>query len=55
MGLKYFTVAFSKTLYFYSQKKCHITAKWHITAKIQKTEFDKYSTSLVSAFSITSI
>ena len=49
MGLKHFTVAFSKTLYFYSQKKCHITAK------IQKTEFDKYSTSLVSAFSITSI
>ena len=48
MGLKYsidFTVAFSKSLSFCSQKKCHdllgISEKVHITAKFQKTEFDK--------------
>ena len=53
-----FTVAFSKSLFFYSHKKCHrlsgISDKVHITAKFQKTEFDKYATSRVSTFSITS-
>ena len=41
-----------------SHKKCHsipkISEKAHITAKFQKTEFDKYATSAV-AFSITTI
>ena len=61
MSLKYsidFTVVFSKSLYLYSHKKCHslpgISEKGHNTAKLQKTEFDKYSTSGVIAFSITS-
>ena len=53
------TVAFSKSLFFYSHKKCHslpgISDNMHITAKFQKTEFDKYATSGVSAFIITSI
>ena len=57
MGLKYsvdFTVAFSKSLFFYSHKKYHslseISEKVHITAKFQKA-----ATSGVSASSITSI
>ena len=52
----YFIVAFSKTLHFYSYKKCHglmgIFEKVHITAKFQKTEFDKYANSGVIAFSV---
>ena len=62
MGLKYyidFTVALSKSLYFYSRKKCHsltgISEKAHVTAEFQETEFDTYDTSRVSALSITSI
>ena len=62
MGLKYsihFTVAFSRSLYFYSQNKCHnlpgTSEKVHITAKFQKTEFDKYATGGVSALGITSV
>ena len=62
MGFKYsvdFTVAFSESLFFYSHKKCNslpgISDNMHITAKFQKTEFDKYAASWVSAFSITSI
>ena len=62
MGLKYsayFTVAFSKRLYFSSQKKCYsllgISEKVHITAEFQRTGFDKNTTSRVSAFSFTSI
>ena len=50
MGSKYsidFTVAFSESLFFYSHKKSHslprISEKVHITAKFQKTEFDKYA------------
>ena len=61
MSLKYsidFTVAFSKSLYLYSCKKYHslprISKKAHITAKLQKAEFDKYATSRVIALSITS-
>ena len=54
----YFIVAFSKTLHFYSYKKCHglmgIFEKVHITAKFQKTEFDEYATSGVIAFSVAS-
>ena len=52
MGFKYsvdFTVAFSKSLFFYSHKKCNslpgISDNMHITAKFQKTEFDKYAAS----------
>ena len=59
MGLKYsidFIVAISKILYFYSLKKCdslpRIFEKVHITAKIQKTQFDKYATGRVRAFCI---
>ena len=59
MDLKYymdFTVATSESLYFYSRKKCHslpgISEKVHITEKLQKTQFDKYATRGVSAFSI---
>ena len=62
MGLKYyidFTVALSKSLYFYSRKKCRsltgISEKAHVTAEFQETEFDTYDTSRVSALSITSI
>ena len=62
MCLKYsinFTIAFSKSLCFSSHKKCHnlpeISEKVQITARFQKTEFDKYATSRVSAFSLTSI
>ena len=62
MGLKYpinFTVAFFKSLYFYSLKKCHsvrkISEKVHIETKLLKTEFDKYDNSRISAFCITSI
>ena len=62
MGLRYslgFTVAFSKILYFCSHKKCHslpgISEKENITEKFRKSEFDKYGTSGVSAFSITFI
>ena len=61
MSLKYsvdFTVVFSKSLYLYSHKKCNsllrISHKVHIAAKLQKTEFDKYATSGVIAFSNTS-
>ena len=61
MGLKYstdFTVAFSKSLYFYSHKKCHslprVSKKVDITTKFQKTELDKYAASGVAVFSITS-
>ena len=54
-----FTVAFSKSLFFYSHKKCNslsgISEKMYITAKFQKTEFDIYATSRGSTFSITSI
>ena len=60
MNLKYsisFTTAFSRSLYFYSHEKYHslpgISEKIHITAKLQKTEFDKYATSGVIAFSTT--
>ena len=59
MCLKYsinFTIAFSKSLKLY---QCHnlpgISEKVQITARFQKTEFDKYATSRVSAFSLTSI
>ena len=59
MGLKNFidfTVAFSESLCFYSHKKCHslpgISEKVPIKAKFQKTEFDKYATSGISACSI---
>ena len=62
MGFKYsigFTVAFSKSLLYYSHKKCHslsgISEKVHIKAKFHKTEFDKHGTSGVSAFSLTTI
>ena len=62
MGLNYyidFTVAFSKSLYFYSHEKCHslpaISEKVHIKAEFQKTQFDKYDSSGVSDFSVTSI
>ena len=62
MGLKYsieFAVVFYKSRYFYSHIKCHsllgISEKVYIKAKFWKTEFDKYATSGVSAFSITSI
>ena len=62
MGLKYsidFTVASSGSLSFYGYKNCHslpgISEKVHITAKFQKTEFDKYATRGVGAFSMTSI
>ena len=62
MGFKYsinFTVAFCKSLFYYSRKKCHsllgISGKLHIKVKFQKTEFDKYAASGVSAFSITPI
>ena len=52
-------MGFSKSLYFYSHKKCHslpgISEEFHITAKIQKTELDKYATGRVCAFTITSI
>ena len=52
------TVAFCKCLYFFSHKKCHnflgISETVHGKAKFQKNEFDKYATSEVSAFSITS-
>ena len=55
----YFIVAFSKTLHVYSYKKYHslmgIFEKVHITAKFQKTEFDKYATSGVIAFGVASI
>ena len=62
MGCKYymeFTVAVSKSLFFYSHKKCHslsgISEKVYIIVKFQKTEFDNYATSRVSTLSITSI
>ena len=62
MGLNYstdFTFAFFLCLYFFSHKRFHslpgISEKVHIKAKFQKTELDKYDTSGVSAFSITSI
>ena len=62
MGCKYsidFAVAFSKSVYFYSHKNYHsspgVPEKVHFTVKLQKTEFDKYATGGVSAFSITSI
>ena len=46
----------SESLYFCSYKKCHSlpgkSEKMHIKAKFQKTEFDKYATSRVSAFSL---
>ena len=51
MGFKYsadFTVAFSKSVFLYNNKKCHslsrISEIVHIVAKFQKTEFDKYPT-----------
>ena len=54
-SLKYsidFTVALSKGRLFYSDKKCHslpgIPEKVHITAKFQKSEFDKHATSGVA-------
>ena len=60
MSLTYFinfTVAFSKSLYFCSNKKCHdlpgIFKNEHITAKSQKSEFEKYVTNGYTAFSIT--
>ena len=53
------TIVLTKSLYFYGHKKCHslpgISRKVYITAKFLKTEFDKYDTSWVSDFSITSI
>ena len=62
MVFKYFidfTVAFSKRLFFFSHEKCHsllgLFEKVQITAKFQKTEFDKYAIRGVSALSITSI
>ena len=62
MRLKYsidFTIVLSKSLYFYSHKKCHrlpgISEKVHITGKSQKNEFDRYATSAVRTFSIKSI
>ena len=62
LGLKYstnLTAAFFLSLYCYSHKKFHslpeIPEKVDIKIKFQKTEFDKYDTSGVSAFSITSI
>ena len=52
------TVGFSKSLYFKSHKKYSslpgISEKVHIKVKFQKTEFDKYDTSGVNAFSISS-
>ena len=52
------TVAFSKSLYLKSHKKYHsllgISEKAHIKVRFQKTEFDKYNTSGVKTFSITS-
>ena len=54
-----FTVAFSKSRYFYSHMKFHnllgISGKMCIKAKFQKTEFDKYATSWERGCSITSI
>ena len=54
-SLKYsidFTVALSKGRLFYSHKKCYslpgIPEKVHITAKFQKSEFDKHTTSGVA-------
>ena len=62
MSSKYsidFTVALTKSLYFYSHKESHslleISEKVPIAEKYQKSEFDKYATSGVSASSITSI
>ena len=68
LGFKYsidFTLAFFKSLFAFSHKKCHslsgISEKvqkrcfFRITAEFQKTELDKYATSGVSVFSITSI
>ena len=48
-----FTVAFYKSLFFYSHKECNslpgIYEKVHSTAKFQKIEFDKYTTNKDSA------
>ena len=62
LGLKYstnLTAAFFLCLYCYSHKRFYslpeIAEKMYIKIKFQKTEFDKYDTSGVSAFSITSI
>ena len=62
MGRKYsieYTVGFSKSLYFYSHKKCHsllgISEKAHVKVNFQKTEFDKYAASGASFFSSTSV
>ena len=51
MGFKVlyrFQSSFPKSQYFYFHKKYHILSgiseKVHITAKFQKTEFDKYAT-----------
>ena len=53
------TVAFCKSLYFYSHKKCHslpgIFGKVHIKEKFQKTEFYKYVTNGINVLIITSI